>query len=83
MAKPVWMTPEFTWSAILGLALPLFVINMASQYLPGIAMIKSYGYKPHVNQLIGWTGTAQTLLATILAVYTVNICCNQCCSQSG
>lgn len=72
LAKPVWMTPEFTCSAILGLALPLFVINMASQYLPGIAMIKSYGYKPHVNQLIGWTGTAQTLLAPF-GCYTVNI----------
>jgi benzoate membrane transport protein len=72
LAKPVWMMPEFTWSAILGLALPLFVINMASQYLPGIAMIKSYGYQPHVNQLIGWTGTAQTLLSPF-GCYTVNI----------
>lgn len=71
-AHPVWIKPEFTWSAILGLALPLFVINMASQYLPGIAMIKSYGYTPHVNQLIGWTGTAQTLLAPF-GCYTVNI----------
>ena len=72
MAKPVWVTPEFSSSAILGLALPLFVINMASQYLPGLAMIKSYGYQPHVNQLIGWTGTAQTLLAPF-GCYTVNI----------
>ncbi|RZG75018.1 benzoate/H(+) symporter BenE family transporter [Acinetobacter sp. WCHAc060025] len=72
LAHPVWMKPEFTWSAILGLALPLFVINMASQYLPGIAMIKSYGYQPHVNHLIGWTGTAQTLLAPF-GCYTVNI----------
>lgn len=72
LAKPVWITPEFTWSAILGLALPLFVINMASQYLPGIAMIKSYGYHPHVNHLIGWTGVAQTLLSPF-GCYTVNI----------
>ena len=72
LAKPVWMTPEFTWSALFGLALPLFVINMASQYLPGIAMIKSYGYQPHVNQLIGWTGTVQALLAPF-GCYTVNI----------
>lgn len=63
LAQPVWMKPEFTWSALLGLALPLFVINMASQYLPGIAMIKSYGYAPNVNHLIGWTGIAQSLLA--------------------
>ena len=72
MAKPVWVTPEFSSSAILGLALPLFVINMASQYLPGLAMIKSYGYYPHVNHLIGWTGTAQALLAPF-GSYSVNI----------
>ena len=72
LAKPVWMTPDFTWSALFGLALPLSVINMASQYLPGIAMIKSYGYQPHVNQLIGWTGTVQALLAPF-GCYTVNI----------
>lgn len=72
LAKPVWMTPEFTWSALFGLALPLFVINMASQYLPGIAMIKSYGYQPHVNQLIGWTGLTQAVLAPF-GCYTVNI----------
>ena len=63
LAQPVWMQPAFSWSALLGLALPLFVINMTSQNLPGIAMIKSYGYQPHVNQLVGWTGV--TLFATI------------------
>ncbi|WOE42881.1 benzoate/H(+) symporter BenE family transporter [Acinetobacter chinensis] len=72
LAAPVWMTPDFTWSALFGLALPLFVINMASQYLPGLAMIKSYGYQPHVNQLIGWTGTIQAILAPF-GCYTVNI----------
>lgn len=72
LAQPVWVSPEFSSSAILGLALPLFVINMASQYLPGLAMIKSYGYQPHVNHLIGWTGTAQALLAPF-GCYSVNI----------
>ena len=72
LASPVWMKPEFTWSALFGLALPLFMINMASQYLPGIAMIKSYGYQPHVNQLMGWTAIIQTLLAPF-GCYSVNI----------
>lgn len=72
LATPVWITPEFNWAAMIGLALPLFVINMASQYLPGLAMIKSYQYKPHVNQLIGWTGTAQTLLSPF-GCFAVNI----------
>lgn len=72
LAKPVWIRPDFSWSALLGLALPLFVISMASQYLPGIAMIKSYGYKPYVNQLIGWTGLTQVVLAPF-GCYSVNI----------
>ena len=72
LARPVWISPVFSWSALLGLALPLFVISMASQYLPGIAMIKSYGYKPHVNQLIGWTGLTQVVLAPF-GCYSVNI----------
>lgn len=72
MAKPVWVSPAFSGSAILGLALPLFVINMASQYLPGLAMIKSYGYQPNVNQLIGWTGTAQAIFSPF-GSYSVNI----------
>lgn len=72
LTQPVWTTPELSTSAILGLALPLFVINVASQYLPGIAMIKSYGYQPHVNQLIGWTGLIHTVLAPFGA-FSVNI----------
>lgn len=72
LATPVWITPEFNWAAMIGLALPLFVINMASQYLPGLAMIKNYQYQPHVNQLIGWTGTAQTLLSPF-GCFAVNI----------
>lgn len=72
LAQPVWISPEFSLPAILGLALPLLVINLASQYLPGIAIIKSYGYQPHVNQLLGWTGTAQAVLSPF-GCYSVNI----------
>ncbi|MHA3056175.1 benzoate transporter BenE [Acinetobacter sp. ANC 4633] len=63
LAKPVWISPEFSASTILGLALPLFIINMSSQFLPGVGMIKSYGYQPHTNSLVGWIGVSQTLLA--------------------
>lgn len=72
IAKPVWISPEFSLSAFLGLALPLFVINMASQYLPGLAMIRSYGYQPNVNPLIGVTGLAQTIFAPF-GCFSVNI----------
>lgn len=63
LAKPVWISPKFSLSTIIGLGLPLFIINMSSQFLPGIGMIKSYGYQPHTNSLVGWIGVSQTILA--------------------
>ena len=72
LTQPVLMTPDFTVKAIIGLAIPLFIINMASQYLPGIAVIKSYGYQPHVKQLVGWTGMAQSFFAP-LGAFSTNI----------
>ncbi|MBF7688842.1 benzoate/H(+) symporter BenE family transporter [Acinetobacter rathckeae] len=63
LPSPVWVQPYFSWQSIFGLALPLFVVNLSSQFLPGIGMIKSYGYTPHTNQLVGWLGVTQTILA--------------------
>jgi len=72
IAQPVWTTPEFSLQAVLGLALPLMVINLASQYLPGLAVIKSYGYPPKVNSILGWTGITQTMLAPF-GCFSVNL----------
>lgn len=63
LTQPVWTTPGLSISGLLGLAIPLFIINMASQYLPGLAMIKSYGYQPNVKNLVGWTGLSQAIFA--------------------
>ena len=41
---PVFTAPRFTWSAIISLALPLFVVTMASQNLPGVAAMQAAGY---------------------------------------
>ncbi|WP_102193376.1 benzoate/H(+) symporter BenE family transporter [Microbacterium aurantiacum] len=37
--------PTFTVGALVGLALPLFIVTMASQNVPGIAIMRSYGYE--------------------------------------
>ncbi|WP_281444895.1 benzoate/H(+) symporter BenE family transporter, partial [Paenarthrobacter nicotinovorans] len=39
-----WTTPVFSVEAAIGLALPLFVVTMASQNIPGVAVLKSFGY---------------------------------------
>jgi predicted benzoate:H+ symporter BenE len=41
---PVFTAPQFGWSALVSLALPLFVVTMASQNLPGVAAIQAAGY---------------------------------------
>lgn len=40
----VWTTPTLDWRSLIGLAIPLFLVNMASQYAPGVAVMKSFGY---------------------------------------
>src|SRR5690606_16564130 len=50
----------------------LLVINLASQYLPGLAVIKSYGYPPKVNPILGWTGMTQAILAPF-GCFSINL----------
>jgi benzoate membrane transport protein len=40
---PVFTAPEFSWRATVSLALPLFIVTMASQNLPGVAAIRAAG----------------------------------------
>jgi len=39
-----WTAPTFDWRLMLGLGVPLFCVNIASQYAPGVAVLKTYGY---------------------------------------
>ncbi len=44
LATPIFIAPSFSWAAAISLALPLFVVTMASQNLPGVAAIQAAGY---------------------------------------
>ncbi len=55
--------PQFTWGALVSLALPLFVVTMASQNLPGVAVMRATGYDMPVSGLITLTGVATLILA--------------------
>lgn len=63
LASPQFMAPRFDWSAAVGLALPLFVVTMASQNLPGVAVIRASGYQLPISRLISLTGIATLVLA--------------------
>ena len=63
LARPVWTPPRASLAAVFGVALPLFVVTMASQNVPGVAAIRASGYPVPVSPAIGWTGVATVLLA--------------------
>ena len=50
-------------AAIASVALPLFVVTMASQNVPGVAVIRAAGYEPPISPLITWTGVSALVLA--------------------
>ena len=70
--KPVWVTPEFSLRTLVGVALPLFIVTMASQNLPGVAVFRANGYHPPVSKIIGWSGVANLLVAPF-GGYTLNL----------
>ena len=48
--------PSWNWSAAASLTIPLFIVTMASQNLPGLTVLRSQGYKPDVQKLFTVTG---------------------------
>ncbi|MFC4637146.1 benzoate/H(+) symporter BenE family transporter [Deinococcus hohokamensis] len=69
----VAQTPSFHPGRVLGLALPLTVLTLASQQLPGVAVLRACGYgRVPVSPLITWTGVA-SLLSAPFGAHTTNL----------
>jgi benzoate membrane transport protein len=66
----VLTAPAFSVAGFFGLALPLYLVTMASQNLAGIAVLKASGYEPPAGQLIAVTGFVSLLTAPFNAVTT-------------
>ncbi len=80
MAKPILTLPTFNLSVLMGVGIPLFLVTMASQNVPGIAVLRANGYDTPVSPIIGWTGVTGLVLAPFggfafnLAAITAAIC---------
>lgn len=87
LAMPVFVMPQFSMAAVVSLAIPLFVVTMASQNLPGVAAIRAAGYGPDaadggipISKVITLTGLATLVLAPFgafalnLSAITAAIC---------
>jgi len=83
LPKPIWLMPTFELSAILNISIPLYIVTMLSQNISGIAMMKSYQYRPPVKPMLTGTGLTSAVLAPLggfsinLAAITAAICMNE------
>ncbi|WP_353211563.1 benzoate/H(+) symporter BenE family transporter [Rhodovarius sp.] len=60
-----WVWPVFEPAAILGIGVPLFLVTMASQNVPGIAVLSAFGYRPKAGQVFLATGAASAAGALV------------------
>ncbi len=80
LALPQWTTPEFTLHAIANLALPLALVTLTGQHMPGMAVLRAAGYGTPASPIVTTTGLASLLLAPFgahgvnLAAITAAIC---------
>ena len=80
LSTPIFTAPVFTFSTLVSVGIPLFIVTMASQNIPGTAVIHASGYNPPISPLISWTGFTTLLLAPFgsygvcLAAITAAIC---------
>ncbi|MFT4010788.1 MAG: benzoate/H(+) symporter BenE family transporter [Nocardioidaceae bacterium] len=64
--------PTFTWAALLGIALPLYVVTMASQNVPGVAVLASFGYEAPWRPAMTVTGIG-TLVGAPAGGHAINL----------
>lgn len=63
LAVPAYTAPSFELGTLIGVGIPLFVVTMASQNLPGVAALRAAGYRPPISSLVGGTGLTGLVLA--------------------
>jgi benzoate membrane transport protein len=70
--QPVFVMPAFTLAAAIGIGVPLFIVTMASQNVPGLAVLAVNGYRPAVGPIFVWTGVG-SIATALLGGHTLNL----------
>ena len=79
-AAPVFTRPEFSVNALLSVALPLFLITLTGQYMPGMLVLRNDGFNTSANPIVTLTGLGSLLMAPFgshafnIAAITAAIC---------
>ncbi len=81
LTEPESIRPVFEPGVLIGLGLPLYLVTMAGQNLPGYAVLRSFGYAPPTRPILLVTGLASAATAPLgahtanLSAITASICC--------
>jgi benzoate membrane transport protein len=67
-----FVMPVFTFEAMINIALPLFIVTMAGQNLPGLTVLHTYGYRPRIAPVFLSTGAASAAGA-LFGIPTINL----------
>jgi benzoate membrane transport protein len=67
-----WTTPTLTWSSLLSLAIPLYIVTMAGQNIPGVAVMSSYGYRVPWSETMTVTGVG-TAVSALAGGHAINL----------
>lgn len=63
LATPLFTMPAFSLSALLSVALPLFLITLTGQYMPGMLVLRNDGFRTSANPIVTLTGLGSLLMA--------------------
>ncbi|KNX76740.1 benzoate transporter [Pseudomonas sp. 250J] len=80
MTVPTWTSPQWSWQAIVNIGLPLALVSLTGQSVPGIAVLRTSGYQVPARPIVSVTALGSLLLAPFgchgvnLAAITAAIC---------
>lgn len=80
ITKPIFIQPEWSWESTFGFALPLILVSLTGQYLPGMALLHISGFSVSAKKIICVTSLCSLMVAcfggitTVLAAITASLC---------
>ncbi|MBC3886245.1 benzoate/H(+) symporter BenE family transporter [Undibacterium griseum] len=80
LSAPVWITPEWTWQSTLSFALPLILVSLSGQFLPGMAILRLSGYQTPARPILIITSLLSVIVAffggitIVIAAITAALC---------
>lgn len=72
LISPVFTMPYLSWKIFFSITLPLFIVTMTSQNMTGLAVMKTYHYKPDVSKLVAYSGLTNLIIAPF-GGYSLNL----------